>query len=214
MNKYKVLDVQQLGGSTFRFRAERNSDFIKAGQCFNVGVAGSGINREYSLYSGVNSPYVEFLIKEIKGGVVSTALKNLQIDDYVEIDGPYGNFCLKEPIEIEKHYLFLATGTGIAPFHSFVQTHPHIDYTILHGIRDPSEQYDSNDYAPGRYIPCISRNINDRPSYRLTEYLRQNPASSNSIVYLCGNRNMIIDAYEIIVEQGVSSNNIFTEVFF
>jgi ferredoxin-NADP reductase len=214
MSKYKILQIEHITDSTFRFRAERSSSVIKAGQCFNVGVAGTGINREYSLYSGINSAYVEFLIKEIKGGIVSPALKNLQTNDYVEIDGPYGNFCLEEPIDIKKHYLFLATGTGIAPFHSFVQTYPNLNYTILHGIRYPHEQYDINDYTPGRYIPCISNNINGQPSCRLTEYLRQNPANPNSTVYLCGNRNMIIDAYEIVLEQGISTNNIFTEVFF
>ena len=141
-------------------------------------------------------------------------MKNLQINDFVEIDGPYGNFCLEEPIDIEKKYLFLATGTGIAPFHSFVKTYPNLNYTILHGIRFSHEQYDLNDYTPGCYIPCISNNTNGRPSYRLTEYLRQNPASPDTTVYLCGNRNMIIDAYEIVLDQGISSSNIFTEVFF
>ena len=49
---------------------------------------------------------------------------------------------------------------------------------------------------------------------RLTEYLQKHPAQPDSIVYLCGNRSMIIDAFEILREQGVPGNNLFTEVFF
>lgn len=214
MSKYKVLEVEHLTESTYRFRAEWKKSSIRAGQCFNVGMVGTGINREYSMYSDANSPYVEFLIKEVKDGIVSSALKKLQPNDFVEIDGPYGEFCLKEPINPEQHYLFLATGTGIAPFHSYVKTFPNLNYTIIHGIRNPHEQYDISDYKPGRYIPCVSKNTKDKPSMRLTEYLKNNPVNVSSIVYLCGNRNMIVDAYEILRVQGVPGNNIFTEVFF
>lgn len=214
MTTYKVLGIDHLTESTFRLRTERPKMPIKAGQCFNVGVPGAGVNREYSMYSPADAPYLDFLVKEVEGGFVSPALNRLQIGNLVEIDGPYGEFCLNPPVNSDQHYLFLATGTGIAPFHSFVETLPNLNYTVLHGIRDPHEQYHESDYAQGRYIPCISRNIEGQPSFRLTEYLIKHPANPSSIVYLCGNRNMIVDAFEILREQGVLGDNLFTEVFF
>ena len=51
-------------------------------------------------------------------------------------------------------------------------------------------------------------------SVRLADYLRDNPVDPNAIVYLCGNRGMIVDAFEILRDQGVPGNNLFTEVFF
>ena len=214
MNTYKVLEIDRLTENTFRLRAERPDVTIRAGQCFNVGVPGAGVNREYSMYSSADAPYLDFLVKEVEGGLVSPALSGLKIGNMVEIDGPYGEFCLKQPINPDQHYLFLATGTGIAPFHSFVETFPNLNYTLLHGIRNPNEQYHASDYQSGRYIPCISKNAEGLPSYRLTEYLIKNPANPTSIVYLCGNRNMIIDAFEILRNQGVPGNNLYTEVFF
>jgi len=214
MNTYKVIAVDHLTESTFRLRAERPNVPIKAGQCFNVGVPGAGVNREYSMYSSADAPYLDFLVKEVEGGFVSPALKSLQPGDLVEIDGPYGEFCLNPPVNSDQHYLFLATGTGIAPFHSFVETLPNLNYMVLHGIREPHEQYHENDYAQGRYIPCISKNVAAQPSFRLTEYLIRHPADPGSIVYLCGNRDMIVDAFEILREQGVPGDNLFTEVFF
>lgn len=214
MKVYKVLELEFLTESTFRLRTERPPVTINAGQCFNVGLPGTGVNREYSMYSAADAPYMDFLIKEVDGGYVSPALKRLSPGDSVEIDGPYGEFCLKAPINDQQHYLFLGTGTGIAPFHSFVSTYPSLKYTILHGIRNPNEQYGAGDYVSGSYIPCISRNSQGEPSLRLTEYLQQHPAQPDSIVYLCGNRNMIIDAFEILRDQGVPGDNLFTEVFF
>ena len=214
MKIYKVLEIEHLTDSTFRLRTERPPVPIKAGQCFNVGLPGNGVNREYSMYSNAVAPYLDFLIKEVAGGYVSPALNKLKVGDSVEIDGPYGEFCLHGAVDSSRRYLFLASGTGIAPFHSFVQTYPELDYTLLHGIRHTQEQYHAQDYRPGAYIPCISKNAPGQPSMRVTDYLRQHPAAPDVIVYLCGNRNMIIDAFEILRDQGVPGDNLFTEVFF
>jgi NAD(P)H-flavin reductase len=36
----------------------------------------------------------------------------------------------------------------------------------------------------------------------------------DTICYICGNRAMIIDAYDILRDKNISGNNIITEVFF
>lgn len=213
MKQYKVLEMEVLTDNTFKIRSERPDNDITAGQCFNVGVPGTSINREYSMYSGAMDPYLDFLIKEVKGGNVSTELRKLKPGDLIEIDGPYGEFCLKEPHREGQKYVFIGTGTGIAPFHSYTRTYDNLDYVIMHGIRHESEQFHRADYGEGRYIPCISRNSSGK-SWRVTDFLRENPIDESSIVYLCGNRNMIVDTFEILINQGIPGNNLFTEVFF
>jgi ferredoxin/flavodoxin---NADP+ reductase len=213
-NEYRVLDIQALSGRTFRLRTERPDIPIKAGQCFNVGSGNIGINREYSMYSGAEDPYIEFLIREVEDGLVSPLLRKLKAGDAVEISGPYGEFCLNEALLPRQQYLFVATGTGIAPFHSFVKTYPGLDYTLLHGVRDALEQYDRADYAEGRYVACVSQRGDGQPGMRVTDYLRQHPVAPETVCYLCGNRNMIIEIFEILREQGVSGDRIITEVFF
>lgn len=199
---------------TFRLRTERPQISIRAGQCFSVGIPGKGINREYSLYGSADDPYLDFLIRTVSGGCVSPNLRQLAAGDEVEINGPYGSFCLEDPLNANQHYVFLASGTGIAPFHSFAKTYSRINYKIVHGIRNSYEQYDVSDYPHGSYIPCVSKNVVGQPSMRVTDYLLDHPVQPDSIIYLCGNRNMIIDAFGILREQGVPSNNLFTEVFF
>lgn len=213
-NEYRVLDIQTLSERTFRLRTERPSATIKAGQCFNVGSGNIGVNREYSMYSGAEDPYIDFLIREVEGGMVSPLLGKLKVGNVVEISGPYGEFCLNKAVLPQQKYLFVATGTGVAPFHSFVKTYPGLDYSLLHGVRHPSEQYDRADYAEGRYVACVSQGVVGRQGMRVTEYLRQHPVSPGTVCYLCGNRNMIIEIFEILREQGVSGDHIVTEVFF
>jgi ferredoxin-NADP reductase len=166
------------------------------------------------MYSGADDPYLDFLIREVENGLVSSKIGKLNPGDTIEIDGPYSEFGLRDPLNEQLHYLFISSGTGIAPFHSFVKTYPKLKYKLLHGIRLESEQCHAEDYAPGSYIPCISQPDAGKRGIRVTDYLREHPADPNSILYLCGNRNMIVDVFEILREQGVSGDNIFTEVFF
>lgn len=210
---FKVLKKRWLTENTFCLRTERPNVKILAGQCFNVGIPGAGVNREYSMYSAADAPYLEFLIRKVDGGCVSDKLKDLEIDDVVEIDGPYGEFCIRDSM-VSWHHLFLATGTGIAPFHSFSQTYPNLNYSVVHGVRFSSEQYDFMDFKNGSYIACVSRDTSNREGSRLTDYVSSNPVKSDTLVYLCGNRNMIVDCIDILRSQGVSGDNLITEVFF
>ncbi|MCX7848319.1 MAG: hypothetical protein N2595_09865 [bacterium] len=66
---HRVLGVRELTRHTFVLRIERNNVACTAGQCVTLGLHGSGINREYSLYSGEQDDYFEFLIREVEGGV-------------------------------------------------------------------------------------------------------------------------------------------------
>jgi ferredoxin-NADP reductase len=212
MQKYLVLKNTQKTQNTFCLRVDRPNAPIKSGQCFNVGIPGMDINREYSMYSSSDAPFLEFLIRAVDDGMVSSNLQKLNVGEEVEVDGPYGEFCI--PLDkLGSKFFFIGSGTGIAPFHSFVQTYPGLDYTLIHGIRYPNEAYDFEDYRSGKYIPCISRNEGGKGA-RVTDYLRDNPIPQNSIVYLCGNRNMIIDSVQILLDQGIGGDQIISEVFF
>jgi len=209
---HKIHKVETLTESIYLFRVERNDITFKAGQCFSLAPVGLGINREYSIYSGENDDYLEFLIKIIEGGTVTPQLKKLRAGDSMEISGPYGEFCLDNDKISSSKYLFIATGTGIAPFHSFVKTYPNLDYKIVHGIRYNDEKYGS--YPPAKYIAGVSREETSDFKGRVTDYLLQTEISPETICYICGNRAMIIDVYDILRQKDLGGDNIITEVFF
>ena len=212
MRTFKVLSITHKTANTFVLRTERPELKIRAGQCFNIGVPGMGINREYSMYSNAEAPYLEFLIRCIDDGLVSSHLQKLKVGDDIEIDGPYGEFCLRKEA-LNDQYYFICTGTGIAPFHSFIKTFPYLDYYILHGVRNEEERYDFDHYASEKYRACISLNLKGQ-SLRVTDALKVSLPRAQSWVYLCGNRNMIVESVEILLENSFSGNQIITEVFF
>lgn len=211
---YSLLEVRHLTDSAFVLRTERRGMPGTAGQCCTVGVAGTGLNREYSLYSGNDDPYFEFLVKEVQGGQVSVSLKQRRPGECLELDGPYGRFILEKPEDPSRKYLFVASGVGIAPFHGFVRSHPGLDYTLLHGVRGLEERYEMQDYERSRYVACVSREAGGDFSGRVTDYLKAHPMDPRVYCYLCGNSAMVWEVFEILRGQGVDGDHLFTEAFF
>lgn len=210
---HRVEDIRWLSAETFVVRTERKGQTLRAGQCFSIGTRNAAINREYSIYSAEGDPYLEFLVRRVEGGAVSSALAHLTAGDIVQISGPYGSFCLSEGDITERHFVFVASGTGIAPFASFVRTFPQLDYWLFHGVRHESETYDQDFYASERYVPCISQPLSG-DSRRVTQALSQVEMDTESLYYLCGNRNMITDTVTVLRDAGVPGGNIFMETFF
>lgn len=89
-----------------------------AGQYVNIDIPGSGQHRSYSFSSAPGASAISFLIKKIPGGVMSTWLDSAQAGNKVELTGPLGSFYLRA---VERPLLFLAGGTGLAPFLSMLE---------------------------------------------------------------------------------------------
>jgi len=211
---FEIEKVRLLTPSTYVVRFSRNDMQFTPGQHLVIGLPGSDELREYSIYSGIHDPFLEVLIKEVDEGKVSKQLKHISEGDPLEVRGPYGFFMANAKSQEPRHLLFIASGTGIAPFHSYVRSYPASDYQLIHGIRTMEEAYDAMEYDQEKLSVCTSRD--DRGSFqgRLTDYLHQAEIDPGWMVYLCGNSQMIYDAMEILQQRGVPQRHLFTEVYF
>ena len=212
MQSSRVLANRQIGEATFVLQVERPSDDIRAGQCFSVGTRKLGINREYSMYSSASDPYLEFLIRRVPDGLVSSTLSRLHRDDEVEIGGPYGDFCLDINSVHTTRYVFIASGTGVAPFHSFVKTFPGLSYHLYYGVRYESDLVDLGDYSASSVTVCVSRSSNS--PQRVTHRLAKDELDRDAVYYLCGNRQMITDVVSLLRRRGIPGGRIYMETFF
>jgi len=212
--RLSVIEVRHLTPSTYILRLERKGFGFEAGQYIALGLPGKGELREYSIYSGEQEDFIEVLIKEVDEGLVSRQLKYLGPGAKIELDGPFGFFTINPDTSKEKEVLLIASGTGIAPFHSWIQSYSDLNYTLLHGVRSGDEGYESTHYDRSKYILCTSRDKTGDFNGRVTDYLKAYPAAKDTSCYLCGNSNMIHEAYDILTEHGVSAGNIHAEVYF
>jgi ferredoxin--NADP+ reductase len=82
-----------------------------------------------------------------------------------------------------------------------VKTYPQADYTIIHGIRTIDEAYERETYGEGRYIACTSRDDKGDFHGRLTAYLKSLEIDKETMVYLCGNSDMVFESIDILQEK-------------
>jgi len=211
---YKLEAIRHLTDETFSLQLPKARFTFKAGQHISLGIHGDYQSREYSIYSSESDHNLEVLIKEIDNGYFTPKLRKLKAGDLVEVHGPFGKFGLESEASQRGKFVFIASGTGIAPFRSIVRTYPEIDYTLIHGVRYAKESYDCDEYAGDRYILCTSRDATGTFQGRLTGYLINCTFDPETHFYLCGNSDMIFDALEILKAKGFERGQIHCEVYF
>lgn len=211
---YKVLNIRNLTANTFVLTLPKSRFKFLAGQHISLSIMGDYQSREYSIYSAEEGNNLEVLVKEVEGGYFSPKLKHLKVGDMVEVHGPFGKFGLDSTRQDTHKHVFIASGTGIAPFHSMVKSYPDLDYQLIHGVRYANEAYEKEEYHRDRYILCTSRDDKSDFKGRVTTYLQQNDFDPNTSFYLCGNSDMIFDAMEILKEKGYDRDNVNVEVYF
>jgi len=211
---HKITQIRFLTESTFVLKFDRGGLEFKAGQHIIVGLKGELNQREYSIYSGENDDYLEILVREVPEGNVSLQLRQCKPDDLLQVNGPFGSFGIERFDRFSKKHVFIASGTGISPFHSFIRSYPGIDYTLIHGVRYMKEAYERNDYDSNRYILCTSKEGSGSQKGRVTAFLQAYNFLPGSLYYLCGNSNMIYEVDHILRNKMVPAENIITEVYF
>jgi len=213
--KYRrIEDIRFLTESTFVVRFTRGDFEFIPGQHVIAGIKGSLDQREYSIYSGSDQDYLEILVKAVTDGSVSLQLKESKAGDLLYINGPFGSFKLETKDIYSRKHMFIATGTGISPFHCFVSSYPGIDYIILHGTRFRNETYGKEAFDERRYISCVSGEENGKYTGRVTRFLPEFPDTPDTMYYICGNSSMIYEVSDILNNKGVPGYRILTEVYF
>ncbi|MFW6246100.1 MAG: ferredoxin--NADP reductase [Tangfeifania sp.] len=214
MKKHIITGVKHLTDFTFVLRMERNGMDFYTGQFVILRRPRTVDQREYTIYSGEHDDFLEVLVREVTNGKVTPRLKNLSPGNEIEVDGPFGFFRFQPEMFPQKKFLFVATGTGISPFHSFIRTYPDIDYQLIHGVRLGDEAYDHDHFSKEKITLCTSGDNKGDFKGRITDYLRQKDFDPATACFLCGNSEMILEAYDILTGKGVEAHNIFTEVYF
>lgn len=206
--------MRHLTESTFVLQMERNGLPFQTGQFVIIRRPGTIEQREYSVYSGEQNNFLEVLVREVNDGKVTPRLKKIQPGDELEVDGPFGFFRFQPEMFPSKKFLFVATGTGISPFHSFVKTYPELDYRLIHGVRYGEEAYEHHHFKKEKITLCTSGDNSGDFNGRVTDYLAGSKTDKETQCFLCGNSEMIHEAFDILTGKGIPVQNIYTEVYF
>lgn len=214
MNIHTVITNKPLSDHTFILQLERKGMQFLTGQFVIIRRINTIDQREYTIYSGEKDKYLEVLVREVDEGKVTPQLNKLRPGDKVEVDGPFGFFRFHPQFFPVQNFLFIATGTGISPFHSFIRTYPKLDYELVHGVRYSHEAYEHEHFDNKKITLCTTGDNNGNFKGRVTKYLEEKNIQDDTHCFLCGNSNMIQEAFDLLISKGIPVQNIYTEVYF
>mgnify|MGYP001239545135 CR=1 FL=1 len=211
---HKVVKINHSDSGIFELILERNEIYFEPGDCVAI-YSDKKKSRPYSISSGINDKFISFLIRTVKNGEVSEYLSKLKKNHEVRISEPFGWF---KPIKCSKNEknVFLATGTGIAPFLSYLKSYPtEPPHALFYGIRKQEDLFELNTLKKIKnlYI-SISQENSKFHKGRITDLLSSIPLSKNNYYYCCGRESMINDVRLFLKGKGIKNNKIFNEVFF
>ncbi|MCE8516878.1 ring-hydroxylating dioxygenase ferredoxin reductase family protein [Ruegeria pomeroyi] len=116
----EMQGVDKLSETSFGLRVKLSKPInFLPGQYVNLTVPGTDKHRSYSFSSAPGAQEATFLIRNLPGGVMSTYLgEQAKPGDALTATGPMGAFYLRP---IERTQVWLAGGTGLAPFLSMLE---------------------------------------------------------------------------------------------
>jgi ferredoxin-NADP reductase len=215
-NPHQVLNIRWFNDDVYELTLERNDCEFSPGDNLALFNADCTQSRPYSIASGAAENVLRFVIRRVPGGEVSGHLSEREAGDIVHTTSPFGWFRPGQ-MNDDRPFTFLATGTGIAPFLSYLRSFPdQPPKRCLYGIRQLDDAVDIAflENICGTEL-AISRE--ERPEYhhgRITDLLTANGVDTSMHYYLCGLDAMIDEASEFLENNGVDFSQIHREVFF
>jgi NAD(P)H-flavin reductase len=230
----KIIQITQETPNTRRFFMEIPEldvfDF-KPGQFVTLDLpineSAAKRRRSYSIASwpdGTNR--FELVIVLQKDGAGTEYLFNeMKVGGEMLFRGPLGKFTLPE--KIEEHLFLICTGTGIAPFRSMVHfiknmQVPHKNIYLLFGSRKREDLLYYNELKKleteltgFHYIPVLSREEweGSANGYVHEQYEKLCSNREPAQFYLCGWKNMVIEARSRIEAMGYGRKSIHQELY-
>ena len=212
----ELLNRRWLSKNVFEIELSRPESFeFEAGHtiCF----IHQSIERYYSLLSTPQDPHLALCVYHVPQGQFSPILANAEIGARFEFTGPHGYFTFKPS---PRKPIFVATGTGIAPFVSLARSGIK-NFTLFHEARIADELYYQSFFEEiqSTYFPCLPSPENARPKPEgmfqghVADCIKANLPHKTYDFYLCGEREMIREV-TLLVDELYTGSYVFTEVFF
>jgi benzoate/toluate 1,2-dioxygenase reductase subunit len=221
----RLHSVDRLSGTTIAFALDRTDQFtFLPGQYVNVLVPGTDQRRSYSFSSSPGAETLNFLVRNISPGVMSTYLREKAVPGTpIEFTGPAGSFYLRE---IKRPLLLLAGGTGLAPFLSMLgkiaetgSAYPiHLGYGVtndvdLVGVERLEEL--ATRIPNFTFFTCVAAgdSAHLRKGYVMAHVEPGQLNGGDVDVYLCGPPPMVDAVRAWLGEQSVTPVNFYYEKF-
>jgi NAD(P)H-flavin reductase len=212
----KVHNIVFRHADLFELQLERGEVSFEPGACLALFNA-DGDSRPYSIAAGTQENLLRFLIRRVPQGKVSDWLARRHPGDTIQASDPFGWFRPGRSTPTGEQCVFIATGTGIAPFLSYLRSNPkQPPEAILYGVRQWKDAFALDELKPlSRFHLAVSRDSgHDYFHGRVTGLFAEIPLDEDIHYYLCGLDTMIEETSRWLEAGGIDYTHIHREIFF
>ena len=213
--QHTVRRVEPIDDGLFVLALERSGLEFTPGDCVALHTP-DGVSRPYSIASGNKEDELRFLIRTMPGGEVSPWLAARKPGDRVGVSPPFGWFRPGQHSDGAPS-VFIATGTGIAPFLSYRESFPDAPpQALLYGVRTLSAAA-GIDRLTGWCDVSLAVSREPHPEHhfgRVTDQIDSLNIPNETRYYLCGLESMVNEVSALLRQKGVDLFHIHREVFF
>jgi ferredoxin-NADP reductase len=191
---------------------------------------GEEITRAYSIASAPSENgygHVAFCLNRVDNGFMSNHLCGLAAGSEITFQGPFGDFTLHPPL---RDTIFIATGTGIAPFRSMLhwlladpQRHQERELWLLFGARSEQDLYYRDEFerlaarhSNFHFVPTLSRASAEWTGLRgyVQEHVKEIVGDRKDMhAYICGHDKMVKANRELLKNLGWERTSIRYEKY-
>ncbi|HZH71113.1 MAG TPA: oxidoreductase, partial [Mariniphaga sp.] len=203
---------QEISEGVHLISFKRDYEFIP-GQVIKIALDNQHPPRIYSICSGNKDSEISVLFNIKKGGLVTPRMAALIPGEKILASAPYGNF-----LGNDDPAWWIATGTGIAPFYSMLQSGYQKNKKLIHGVRFLNQFYFEDEFEASfneQYIRCCSREPSCNTFHgRITDYIQQLDTLPDLNYFLCGSAIMVVEVRDLLISKGVPFTKIMSEIYF
>nr|NQU93392.1 oxidoreductase [Bacteroidota bacterium] len=197
LQKVEVTENLEIAPRVFVLKFRRDFTFIP-GQVIKLAMTLDEKPRMYSIASGTRDEDIWILFNIKPGGEITPQMASLKPGDDIFRSEPSGNF-----YGSAKPSVWIASGTGIAPYLSMWRSGINKDKMIIHGGRFLHSFYFENEFRDilgNDYIRCCSREPGEGVFHgRITKWLSEAESLPiNRKYYLCGSAEMVVEVRDIL----------------
>ena len=231
----KLIQKETIAEETMAFHLERPSDFIfEAGQTIDITIENpaatdeKGNSRTFSISSAPHENYLEVATR-MRDSAFKNTLREMPEESALSMEGPFGSFTLHE--NETRPAVFLVGGIGITPFRSMIRDAQHRNLShqmyLFYSNRRPEDASYLDELMTLKescktlsVIPTMTETDKSSEMWdgeegyvtydMISKYVKEGTAP---IFYMAGPQGMVLAMEKLLIEAGISKDDIKFEEF-
>lgn len=213
----EVLSCKKYSDNIQELIISRNEIQFEPGNCIDIFNSESGIKKPYSIASSpLDNKTLRFYTRTFNSDTgVSQYITKLKAGDKIEVGEAFGYFTPGKNEENQK-YIYIGTGTGMAPFMSALDFYDHKPKMVLCGVRKFADILPFNFNNIKVHIAVSQADVRTELPRHIISYYRLLPTDmpNDYNYYICGLEDMISECTQYLISKGVSWDKIHLEQFY